>query len=81
LALSVQDGRKHYYLAMNAFWERLDFELPPVPEGTAGWRRVIDTYSPPPQDCCTPSDAPLMQGAICPLQPRSVMLLVAPLEQ
>ena len=27
LALSVQDGRRYYYLAMNAYWEPLPFEL------------------------------------------------------
>jgi glycogen operon protein len=80
LALSVRDGRKHYYLAMNAYWEPLDFELPPVPRGTAGWRRVLYTYSAPPHDCCAPSDAPLVQGTTCTVQPRSVMLLVALLE-
>jgi glycogen operon protein len=80
LALSVQDGRKHYYLVMNAYWEPLQFELPPVPEGTAGWLRVLDTYSAPPLDCCQPADAPLVEGTACPVQPRSVMLLVAPLE-
>jgi glycogen operon protein len=80
LALSVQDGRKHYYLVMNAYWKALQFELPPVPEGTAGWLRVLDTYSAPPLDCCQPSDAPLVTGTACPVQPRSVMLLVAPLE-
>jgi glycogen operon protein len=80
LALSVQDGRKHYYLVMNAYWEALQFGLPPVPKGTAGWLRVMDTHSDPPLDCCQPSDAPLIEGAVCPVQPRSVMLLVALLE-
>ena len=41
LALSVQDGRKHYYLVMNAYWESLQFELPPVPAGTAGWLHPV----------------------------------------
>jgi len=79
LAMSVQDGRKHYYLVMNAYWEPLQFELPPVPEGTTGWRRVLDTYSAPPHDCCEPWLAPVIE-AICPVQPRSITLLVALLE-
>jgi len=41
---------------------------------------VLDTYSTSPQDCCALSDAPLVQGTTCPVQPRSVMLLVALLE-
>jgi glycogen operon protein len=80
LALSVQDGRKHYYLVMNAYWEPLQFELPPVPQGTSGWRLVLDTYKPPPEDCCEPSEAPLIEGTTCPVQSRSVMLLIAPLD-
>jgi glycogen operon protein len=80
LALGVQDGRKHYYLAMNAYWEPLEFELPPVPYGTDGWRRVLDTSQGPPQDCCAPDEAPLHSGTTCPVEARSVMLLVALLE-
>jgi glycogen operon protein len=80
LALSVQDGRKHYYLAMNAYWEPLQFELPPVPAGTTGWLRVLDTYSAPPLDCCDLADAPQVEGSTCLVQARSVMLLVALLE-
>jgi glycogen operon protein len=39
------------YLILNAYWEPLDFELPPVGDGGAGpWRRWIDTALEPPQD-------------------------------
>ena len=38
-----QEGLR-VYLILNAYWEPLDFELPPVGDGGAGpWRRWIDT--------------------------------------
>ena len=80
LALSVQDGRKHYFLAMNAYWEPLKFELPPVPHGTDGWRLVLDTSKGPPEDCCPPDKAPLITGTAYTVEARSVTLLVALLE-
>jgi glycogen operon protein len=81
LALSVRDGQKHYYLVMNAYWEPLHFELPPVPDGAQSWRRVLDTYSDPPMDCCDADVGPLVEGPTCLVHPRSVMLLVAPLHR
>ena len=73
----MRDARKHYYLVLNAYWEPLQFELPPVPANTAGWLRVLDTYSAPPEDCCDPADAPLVRSGVCLVQARSVVLLVA----
>ena len=34
----------HIYLILNAHWEQLEFELPPIHDSGAGsWRRWIDT--------------------------------------
>ena len=38
------------YLILNAYWEPLEFELPPTGDGGAGWRRWIDTALESPQD-------------------------------
>jgi len=39
------------YLILNAYWEPLEFELPPTREdGTRSWRRWIDTSFPSPDD-------------------------------
>jgi glycogen operon protein len=39
------------YLILNAYWEPLEFELPPVGDGgTGSWRRWIDTALESPQD-------------------------------
>jgi len=80
LAITVENREAtrlvHYIL--NAYWGPLEFELPPVPEGMgAGWRRVIDTYLPSPQDFCALAEAPLVDGTTYRAQPRSVVMLVA----
>ena len=38
-----------FHLILNAYWEPLDFELPPRPAG-GPWRRWIDTSRPSPED-------------------------------
>jgi isoamylase len=39
------------YIAINAYWKSLEFELPPVAGGAhAGWIRLIDTSLPSPDD-------------------------------
>jgi isoamylase len=80
LALSVAGRRGLFHLIFNAYWEPLEFELPPHPgDPPAGWRRVIDTYLDPPDDFCTGTDmvCPLVSGSTYLVQPRSVVLLIA----
>jgi glycogen operon protein len=50
LALGAEMAREDIslHLMMNAFWEPLEFELPPAPG--YGWRRWIDTALEPPND-------------------------------
>ena len=47
--LASPDGAEHLYVALNAFWEPLEFALPPLPQG-AVWRRLIDTAMESPND-------------------------------
>ncbi len=55
LAFSLDDADSgaHFYVMLNAYWEPLEFELPPPGEGES-WRRVVDTALPPPDDFCDP---------------------------
>ena len=47
------------YLILNAYWEPLDFELPPAGDGGASsWRRWIDTSLDSPQDIVPWETAP-----------------------
>ncbi len=65
------------HLMSNAYWEPLDFELPPVPETAAsGWQRWIDTARESPEDIVEPLTAPLVQEAQYPVMPRSFAALI-----
>ena len=64
------------HLVVNAYWEPLAFEIPPV-EG-APWRRIIDTFLEPPEDVREWSRAREVEGTHYLVQPRSVVLLARP---
>ena len=71
-------GTSLAHFILNAYWEPLEFELPPAPEGPAGgWLRLMDTSRPSPEDFCEAEDAPKVDGPTYIAQPRSVVLLVA----
>jgi isoamylase len=64
------------HLMCNAYWEALDFELPPVPNVTiCGWHRWIDTALTSPEDIVEPASAPIVTGARYRLMPRSMAAL------
>jgi glycogen operon protein len=60
------------YAAFNAFWEPLDFELPAT---RSGWRRMVDTALPSPDDAPGAGMAPEVPGPMVRLAPRSVVVL------
>ena len=63
------------YGIVNAYWEPLTFELPPVPAGIdQTWRRCIDTALPSPADIQPWRHAPAV-GSSYVAQSRSVVLL------
>jgi glycogen operon protein len=64
------------HIIINAYWEPLEFEIPPL-DAQDSWRRCIDTYLDPPDDICGWVDARRLQGSTCTVQPRSVVLLFA----
>jgi glycogen operon protein len=67
------------HLILNAFWEPLDFELPPPGDGRAGaWRRWIDTAQPSPDDIVPWEEAPALAGLTYRVEARSVVALYAP---
>jgi glycogen operon protein len=67
---------------LNAYWDPLTFEVPPSPQpGDRGWRRVIDTALPSPNDFTPWETAPPVTSASYLVQPRSMALLVRSLEQ
>jgi isoamylase len=84
LAFTLRSLRARFLLhgMLNAYWEPLTFELPPVPtERLQAWRRCIDTALESPDDICAWKTAPVVTQATYVVQPRSVVLLALALEQ
>jgi isoamylase len=83
LAFTLRSLRARFLLhgMLNAYWERLTFELPPVPaESQQCWRRCVDTALPSPDDFRPWEKAPFMKQAAYVVQPRSVVFFVLPLQ-
>jgi isoamylase len=83
LAFTLRSLQARYLLhgMLNAYWEPLTFELPPVPrESRQRWRRCIDTALASPDDISRWEQAgPVTQSAYV-VQPRSVVFLVLGLQ-
>jgi isoamylase len=63
---------------LNAYWEPLTFELPPVPTGSSvSWRRCIDTALASPDDIQTWHNAAAVQQSTYTVAPRAVVLLAS----
>ena len=80
LACTLRSGRHHLpfwvHVMFNAYWEPLDFDLPPAPAvAVAGWQRWIDTSLESPEDIMDASAAPRVEGTQYRVAPRSVVAL------
>ena len=65
---------------LNAYWEPLKFELPPVPaHSESGWRRCLDTALPSPADAQQFEDAPSINSSTYLVHPRSIAVVAAAL--
>ena len=74
-AKSAMD-RASYHVIINAYWEPLEFELPPVSEGGRHpWRRWIDTFLDSPHDIVEWKSAPAIAARSYRAEPRSVVVL------
>ncbi len=83
LAFTLRTLRASFLLhgMLNAYWEPLTFELPPIPaENRQRWRRCIDTALESPDDIYPWDQAPLVAQTTYMVQPRSVVLLVMALQ-
>ena len=67
------------HLMLNAYWEALDFELPPVGNGNPR-RRWIDTALDSPNDIVEWQSSPSITGNTYRAEPRSVVVLFAGME-
>ncbi|HEX4570865.1 MAG TPA: glycogen debranching enzyme, partial [Dongiaceae bacterium] len=66
----------HIYAILNAYWEPLEFELPPVgADGAGPWHRWIDTSLDSPQDILPVAVAPGLSDHSYRAGGRSVVIL------
>ena len=71
-----------FYMILNAYWEPLEFELPPGDQQCEiAWRRWIDTALDPPHEIEELQAAPLIPGRTYRSSPNSVVVLFAELVQ
>jgi glycogen operon protein len=77
------EGGLVLHAMLSAYWEPLDFELPPVPGGSApgesgerSWRRWIDTSLDAPGDIVALEEAPPMSAASYRVGAHAVVVLV-----
>jgi glycogen operon protein len=67
------------HLILNAYWEPLDFELPPAGnDASTAWRRWIDTALDSPNDIVPWREAPTVPELTYRAEARSVVALYAP---
>lgn len=67
-------------MILNAYWEPLEFELPPVGLSRNPWRRWIDTSLDSPDDIVEWPASPEVPGFNYPAEARSVVVLFAELK-
>jgi isoamylase len=73
---AVLRQRLHIYLILNAYWEPLEFELPPGDDGDAStWRRWIDTALDSPHDIVPWQTAAPLSNRTYQAAARSVVVL------
>ncbi len=77
IALAVWGEHLVLHLILNAYWDELEFEVPPVEAGMEAWRRIVDTTLASPDDLSAADSAPVVGGASYRAGPRSVVVLAA----
>ncbi len=73
LTILTRNGRFLTHMMLNAFWEPLVFELPPL---QSNWHRWINTAMDSPDDISPWDQAPVVTGSTYPVQPRSIVVLI-----
>lgn len=78
LSFTVRGRRFFFQVILNAYWEALDFELPPLDSDRNGrWRRIVDTYLESPEDFSEMETAPVVEASTYTVEPRSIVILAA----
>jgi isoamylase len=80
LAFSLREpeAKEHLYVALNAYWDALEFELPILGKREQ-WYRIVDTARPSPEDIQPLKTAPAVRTDSYRVEGRSsIVLLAAP---
>ena len=78
LAFSLRHPQAGEYLhiILNAYWEPLEFEIPPVGKDEA-WHRIVDTSLNSPDDFYPLETAPIFSKKLYAVEARSAVVLMA----
>ncbi len=78
LAFTLRYGQYNelLHIMLNAYWEPLTFELPPLTRGQH-WKRMIDTALNTPEDICSEECAPNIDQAFYHVAARASVVLMA----
>ncbi len=68
---------EYLYIMLNAYWESLIFEVPPLLLPQQRWYCIVDTALPAPQDFCPPEAASYLQKNKYQVEARSSVILMA----
>jgi glycogen operon protein len=63
------------YLAINSYWNTLEFELPPLPGSSSRWIRMIDTSLGTPDDIADVESGSEIVGSTYVVNPHSMVML------
>jgi isoamylase len=63
------------YIAINSYWNTLEFELPPLPEASSRWIRLIDTSLASPNDIAGVRSRAEVIGSTYVVNPNSIVML------
>jgi glycogen operon protein len=69
--------RATLHLMVNAYWEPLDFAVPPRNATGEAWRVCVDTSADTPYDVANLTEARITEDATYRVQPRSIVLLLS----
>jgi isoamylase len=79
-ATGYTDDGPAFHLMLNAYWEPLNFAIPPVPAPEISWFRIVDTFEPSPLDFHDGPKERIHDSSYL-VQPRSIVLLAGITEE
>jgi glycogen operon protein len=74
--LGKSNSKEHLHVMINAYWDKLSFELPVLSKNPKGkWVKIVDTAEESPYDIKTIKEGTPIKGNLVELNDRSIMIL------